>query len=251
MNKNDHLLRTLPVLPLFLLILLGAAGAAGVVAQEDADAIIVRSFAARGGADAWRAVDTARLMGTLTMSGRKGEFRVELKLPDKVRVELEMGEVVHIQVRDGDTGWGQQTGALVVSPQPLGKAELWSLRQQSDLAGPLLDWEKKGHQVVLEGKRRALGREVYTFRVQLVGGGTQRIDMDAESFQEVRIQGAWQGEGEAVDYLQLPGDYQVVGGVSLPHTLTQHIGNLTQMLTFTSIELNVPIADQRFRMPSN
>jgi outer membrane lipoprotein-sorting protein len=251
MNKNQHPSRPLPLFVLLILALLGVLGAPGADAQEDADAIIAQSFAARGGVAAWRAVTTARLMGTLTMGGREGQFRVELKMPDKVRVELELGEVVHIQVRDGDTGWSQQIGAAPVPPQPLGEAELGSLRQQSDLAGPLLDWRQKGHQVVLEGKRKVAGREVYAFRVKLAEGGTQRIDLDAESLQEVRIQGAWQGGDEATEYLQLPGDYRVVGGVSLPHTLTQHLGNLTQTLTFTAIELNVPIADARFRMPRN
>jgi hypothetical protein len=234
-----------------LILLGGLALPLSSGAQEGRDALIARSFEARGGIEAWRGVETARLRGKLSMAGREGEFRVELKLPDKVRVELELGEVVHIQVRDGDTGWSQQTGVSPLPPRPLDEVELVSLRQQSDLAGPLLDWQAKGHRVALEGPRKVSGRDVHTFRVTLADGEVQRIDLDAERLLEVRIHGTRTVGGQEVDYLQLPGDYRPVGGLLLPHALTQHIGNLTQHLEFFSIELNVPIADARFLMPRN
>jgi hypothetical protein len=216
-----------------------------------AESLISRSYAARGGADAWRAVESARFFGTLSMAGRQGEFRVELKAPDQVRVEFEMGEVLHIQVLDGDHGWTQQLGAVMSPVRPLTAAERESLRRQSDFAGPLLDWREKGHRVESLGRRKIGGREYHTLQVTFRDGEVQTIDLDAETLLEGRIEGSREVDGETVEYLQLPEDYREVGGLLFPHALTQHLGNLTQVLEFYSVELNVPIADSRFTAPRN
>ena len=70
--------------------------------------IVERNIAARGGLQAWRAVQTLTLSGQLEAGGKENTplpFVMEMKRPHKSRLEIRFRDQTAFQVYDGANGW--------------------------------------------------------------------------------------------------------------------------------------------------
>jgi outer membrane lipoprotein-sorting protein len=84
--------------------LLGAVAAAAPA--QTVDEIVAKNAAARGGAAAWRAVESMRCAGQMEIGkGMQVPFRLELKRPRKMRLEFEFDGKTAVQTYDGSAGW--------------------------------------------------------------------------------------------------------------------------------------------------
>ena len=70
------------------------------------DALIARNIAARGGADAWRAVSSLRLTGQMDLGqGMHVPYVLEQKRPGKMCLEFVFDGETAVQCADGNSGW--------------------------------------------------------------------------------------------------------------------------------------------------
>ena len=98
---------------LSLVILLVIVGTGLAVAQNPATAaeltasqILARNAESRGGLAAWRAVQSMAMSGRVEAGkGVDLPFRLELKRPRKMRLELDFKEETAVQIFDGAAGW--------------------------------------------------------------------------------------------------------------------------------------------------
>src|SRR5947209_906769 len=138
--------------------------------------IVSKNVAARGGLQAWRAVQTMSLVGKLGAGGdqrvplpasltakksglkdfpvRRADevflpFVMELKRPRKMRMELQFNGQTAVQVFDGNNGWKLRPflNRRVVEPYTADEMKIASLQQ--DLDGPLVDYATNGTRVEL------------------------------------------------------------------------------------------------------
>jgi len=142
-------------------------------AQLSAAEIVDRNVSARGGLQAWRAVQSLSMKGkmeaggnnrpTLPLPGRKTgphmpqqvrpteqvqlPFVMELKRPRKVRVELQFNGQTAIQVFDGSNGWKLRPFLNRHEVEPYTAEELKATAVQADVDGPLVDYAAKGTKV--------------------------------------------------------------------------------------------------------
>src|SRR5215470_7836923 len=154
--------------------------------QLTAAEIVNKNIQARGGLERWRAVQTISFTGKMAAGGNqraalpepapgrnRGHVTVparpreevqlpfvwELKRPDKSRLELQFNGQTAVQVYDGQSGWKLRPYLGRNDVEAFTADELKASSQQFELDGPLVDFARKGTQVVLEGTEKVEGRD--------------------------------------------------------------------------------------------
>jgi len=230
-----------------------STSAAAKTAAEIAD----KNVAARGGLQAWRAVQTMSLAGKLGAGGNQRAtlpvpvpdpgpsadpartsrrqplpgtvrpveevqlpFLMELARPRKMRFELQFDGQTAIQVFDGANGWKLRPflGRRVVEPYT--EYEMKTTATQADLDGPLVDYVAKGTRIELAGTEKVEGRDTYNLKLTMKNGAAIHVWIDAETFLEAKIE----GQPRRLDGTDHPveiyfRDYRPVDGLQIPYVL--------------------------------
>lgn len=240
------------------LLILGAAfGVAGsaLVAQNaamTADQIVSKNVAARGGLKAWRAVQTLTESGKMGAGGdQRGQqagtslgmkhagkqntpmatsprlaeeaqlpFTLELERPRRMHLEIQFKGQTALQVYDGANGWKVRPYLNRMEVENFTEDELRKAALQSDLDGPLVDYEAKGTKVELEGNEKVEDHDTYKLRLTMKDGHSTRVWIDAKTFLEAKIEGT----PRRLDGLEHPveiyyHDYRAVDGLQIPFVL--------------------------------
>jgi len=206
-----------------------AADVAPAGAKLSAAEIADKNVAARGGLQAWRAVQTMSLAGQLGAGGnqratlqvpaplrtglsanqaqRTGQqqaaipgaarpveevqlpFLMELARPRKLRFELQFNGDTAIQVFDGANGWKLRPFLGRRVVEPYTADEMKTTVTQADLDGPLVDYAAKGTKVELDGMEKVEDRDTYKLKLTLKNGAVTHVWIDAQTFLETKIDG--------------------------------------------------------------
>lgn len=227
--------------------------AGGAERPLDAAAVVARNLEARGGEAAWRAIGTARVRGTLSFGqGSPTPFLAEFKRPAKLRFELEVEGRTAVHAYDGEQGWALVPTVGRGRPEPMDAEQLAAIREQAEsIEGPLLFHRDKGYAVELVGTASVDGNGCYELRISRGGEELQHCFVDRSSFLELRRSGESRVEGRIVPYTLDLGDYRRLDGVLLAYRYVRsYEGSAApQTLRFETVELGVPIDDDRFAMP--
>lgn len=233
----------------FAMSLAGAPHNASLQAGLSAAQIVDRNLAARGGLQAWRAVQTLSLQGTMGAGGNqraalslplpnskdltlprrppeevKLPFVMELKRPRKMRLELQVKGQIAVQIYDGTNGWKLRPFLNRHEVEPYSKEELQIASNRGELDGPLVDYAAKGSHVELDGNETVEGRGTYKLKVIEKTGHTFHVWVDAETFLEAKIEGrprTLDGTEHGVEVYYR--DYRSVDGLKIPFVLETRV----------------------------
>ena len=214
--------------------------------------IVDKNVAARGGLEAWRAVQTMSLSGKLGAGGNrratlslpspdgssKGRrlgpevtssrpveevqlpFVMKLARPRKMRMELQFAGQTAVQVYDGSNGWKLRPYLNRRVVEPYTSDEIKIASAQADLDGPLVDYAAKGTRVELAGIEKVENRDAYKIKMTMKTGQALHVWIDAQTFLETKIEGQprqLDGTPHPVEiYFR---DYQTVSGLTIPFVL--------------------------------
>ena len=224
--------------------LASAADAPSARAGLTAAQIVDKNVAARGGLQAWRAVQSLTIEGKMGAGGnqraalpvstpkskdfvnslprRPAEevqlpFLMEMKRPRKARLEVQFNGQTAVQVYDGSNGWKYRPYLNRTDVEPFSDEELKIASQQGDLEGPLVDYVVKGTRIELAGAEKVEGRETYKLKVIERTGHTFHVWVDAGTFLEAKIEGQprrLDGTNHPVEVYYR--DYRTVAGLQMP-----------------------------------
>lgn len=241
---------------IFTLVILAAslvlaADTQSAPAGLSAAQIVDKNVAARGGLQAWRAVQTLSLEGKMGAGGnqratlhvpvanskeaanslprRPAEeaqlpFLLEMKRPRKVRVELQFHGQTAVQVYDGANGWKLRPFLNRHEFEPFSQEELKIASHQEELDGPLVDYVAKGTRVELDGTEKVEGRDTYKLKVTEKSGHTVHVWVDAKTFLETKMD----GQPRTLDGAEHPvevyyRDFRTVDGLQIPFVLETRV----------------------------
>jgi len=228
-----------------------AANTPSAPAGLSAAQIVDKNVAARGGLQAWRAVQTLSLQGKMgaggnqraalpvpmanpkesvnTLPRRPAEeaqlpFLMEMKRPRKVRVELQFHGQTAVQVYDGANGWKLRPFLNRHEFEPFSEEELKIASNQEELDGPLVDYAAKGTHVELGGTEKVEGHDTYKIKVTEKTGHTFHVWVDAKTFLEAKIE----GQPRRLDGTEHPvevyyRDYRTVDGLQIPFVMETRV----------------------------
>jgi hypothetical protein len=213
--------------------------------------IVEKNVEARGGLQAWRAVQTLSFEGKMgaggnqrgtlrmpmphakqmvnTLPHRPAEevelpFLMEMKRPRKVRVEIQFHGQTAVQVYDGANGWKLRPYLNRHDVEPFSEEELKIASNQEELDGPLVDYAAKGSHVELDGTEKVEGRNTYKIKVTAKTGHTFHVWIDAATFLEAKIEGQprrLDGTNHPVEVYYR--DFRNVNGLQIPFVLETRV----------------------------
>lgn len=245
------------ILPSFLLLLAiplartadaPKAPAAALTAAQ----IVDKDVAAKGGLQAWRAVQTMTYSGKMDAGGKQNTqlpFVLQMKRPRKTRVEIEFQGDKAIQIYDGSKGWKFRPFLGRRDVEPYSADELQAASTEPDLDGFLVDYAAKGTQVTLEGAEKVEGRNAYKLKLTMKSGQVRHLWVDAESFLDVKIEGTprrMDGKMRPVEVYYR--DYRSVNGLVVPHVLETTVQGVkkSHKMIIESVLVNPKLDDSLF-----
>ena len=217
--------------------------------------IVEKHVAARGGLQAWRAVQTLSVAGKMdagygdsaarsrriaegglgasakrahanTVVGApddKGDqqvqlpFKLEMKRPHKSRLEIEFAGKTAVQVYDGKEGWKLRPYLNRSDAEPFTAAEAKTQSEKTEIEGPLVDYAAKGTKVELAGIEAVAGHPAYKLKLTMKGGDTQQIWIDSQSFLDVKVEGVPRRmDGKMHKVWVLQREFRAVQGLQIP-----------------------------------
>jgi len=222
-------------------------------AKLSAADIVAKNVEARGGLQAWRAVQTMTMEGKMGVggnqratlpvpipqsAGHKGKsqaapwlssrpvdevqlpFVMDLARPRKQRFELQFNGQTSIQVYDGTNGWKLRPYLNRRQVEEFTADEMKKASGQADLDGPLVDYAAKGSQVELVSVEKVDGRDTYNIKLTLQSGESLHVWIDAKTFLETKME----GQPRLLDGTLHPvevyyRDYRDVSGLQIPFLL--------------------------------
>ena len=237
-----------------LALALASAMLAAPAAAQDVDELLDKHYAAIGGLDSWKSIESMKRVGTMAMGpGMQAPFTVYQKRPNKVRVEIAVQGMTGVQAYDGETAWWVMPFMGVSEPTERPGSMVEQIVDEADIDGPLVGWKESGNTLELVGKADADGTEAYKIQVTDEAGEVMFWYLDAEKHMLIMFEGKAEMQGRVVEFETLISDYRDVGGLQLPHMVVTRPkgGSGGQTITFDTIEVNVDIDDGLFKMPTD
>lgn len=218
---------------------------------QTVDELIKKTIDAQGGAERLKAVKSLKVTGKIIQQGIEIPITLQQKRPAMVRVDVTFQGKTQTSAYDGEAGW--KTNPFQGSPDPekIAGDELKELQEQSDMDGPLVDYKAKGHKVELIGKEDMEGTPVYKLKLTLKNGDVRNIYIDAENSLALKVNLKRKTPGGEVDADQYVGNYKQVNGLMMAFSIETKIsGQTVNQIAFDKVEMDVPIDDSVFKMPT-
>ncbi|HEX7909059.1 MAG TPA: outer membrane lipoprotein-sorting protein [Paraburkholderia sp.] len=234
-----------------------AAGTAQAAAASHLSAtqIVEHNVAARGGLQAWHAVNTITMSGQLEAGGTKNTklpFTMTMKRPNKSRFEVRFNEQTAFQVYDGAQGWKVRPFLGRNEVEAYTPTEAKSAAASADLEGPLMDYASKGSRVEALGMESVEGHRAYVLKLTTKDNTSRRIWIDASSFLELKIDGEPRKlDGRMHNVAIFYRDYKKENGLVIPHTLETVVSGVSpsHKLTIEHVTVNPTMDDALFAKP--
>jgi outer membrane lipoprotein-sorting protein len=226
---------------------------APAVHAQTVDEILTKHFAAQGGVEKMKALNSMRITGSITVGqGMEAPVVMERKRPGKQRLEFTFQGMVGVQAFDGEQAWSVMPFMGKKDPEAASEEDTKLQKDDADFDGPLLDWKAKGHTVELAGKEQVEGAEAFKLKVTKKNGYVDYYYIDTETYLLVKQDSKRKRQGTEFEAESFFSDYKDVEGYMLPFTMEQAAKGAPQRqkFTFAKVEVNVPIDDARFKMPA-
>jgi hypothetical protein len=239
---------------LSLLLGLTLLGVPAAFAEESLEEVLSNHYEAIGGAEKWKALENCRMTGIMIIP-QTGEapFSLTYGAPSSSRLEVTFQGMTRVQAYDGEVGWVVVPGSGSTEPQLMPDEFLPIMKEQSDFAGPLVDWEAKGHLVELVGKEEIDGVEAYHLEVTLESGDLRHFFLDGDSYLLMKIEATTEFMGNELEVETVFSDFREVGGLVMPHSVkTGPAGEPEgQVMEIETIELDLELEDDLFSFPES
>lgn len=224
---------------------------AAAVAQTP-DEFIAKVFAARGGLDKIRAINSERVSGRISFGDVSGPFIVQLKRPLKMHMQLTVQNMTMVRVYDGKSGWANNPFAGKMNPDVMSDEDLKNISEESDFDGPLVDYKEKGSQLEVMGKDKVRDKDAWRLKLTTKTGDVRQYLFDADSFHLLKWEGQRKYEGKDFPVESYFSDYRDVGGLKFAFEIDSgtSAADITQKISIDKIDLNPQISDAEFAKPS-
>lgn len=222
--------------------------------------IVSRHLEALGGEAALRTIESLRKTGTYIYNGIEHPLVSYHEAGRRSREEIDGLQLWGTGRREGQVVVRGTNGAIAWnldgsrgpewSAIPAARAAI--ALEDADLAGALLDAEKKGHHLELLPRGDVEGKPAHRIKVTFASGFAQIWFLDVETYLLLRKE---MTDEEADRDLERPrawyfDDYRPVNGVMMPYWVYVEEPLFSREYHFETIEANVPIANDLFEPPA-
>src|SRR5881398_2691119 len=221
--------------------------------QLTVDELVAKNVAAKGGADAIRALQSVRFTGKMLVN--EGQIQLAYveskKRPAEVRAELTLQGMTAIQAYDGEQGWKVSPFQGRKDPEKMSADDTKSLLEEAEIDGPLVDWKAKGSTIEYLGTEEVDGTLAHKLKVVRKNGDVSFVYLDPDHFLEFRILTQRTRHGAYEEVETDLGDYEKTAGVFIP--TSSESGRKgdpdKRKIIIDKVEANVPVDDMILHLP--
>ncbi|MFP3891323.1 MAG: hypothetical protein ACLFVM_13625 [Ralstonia sp.] len=216
--------------------------------------IVEKNAAARGGADAWRKINTMVWVGHVDSTNAPAHFVLAMSRPNKTRFEIVSMNRMALRVYDGTQGWKLRPMRRGEGPtvQPYSPEELKFAHDEQVIDGLLIDHAEKGIAIKLEGTEDVDGHKAFRLGVRMPSGAVRHVWVDAETFLELKYEREARGlQGQPVRITVYYRNYQTVESVKLPLLIESNAGpgQAGDKIMIDKVQFNPKLDDSLFARP--
>jgi hypothetical protein len=222
-----------------------------IAKSQNADEIIAKYIAFTGGVQKWKKVKTITSSGTYNYGGMEFPFKAWSKAPDLYKYAVTSKGKSFNQAYDGREGWKIDGFKNETKKTMLTGEQATAMANESDveLESPFIDYQKKGHTAILEGKDTIDKKICYKIKLSRKNGDIQTYYFDSSNYELVKKQAISKNTEMDKSMLDiLYSDYRTIEGITIPQkTSCISNGQTILVITVKEIKLNLPIADSIFK----
>ncbi|WP_266368674.1 insulinase family protein [Tellurirhabdus rosea] len=218
-----------------------SASAAGMTAQQ----VIDKYLTAIGGKEALSKINDLTISMTTEMQGQTMEMVRKAKSPNKSSmVVYAMGMEAMKMVSDGQKVSRTARGNTSV----LEGKEAQQVLLSNGLF-PEMNFAANGVKSTLQGTEKIEGKDAYVVAHASADGAVTWTDF-YDVATGLKVQTVTVGRGRQGDQEQVVkvGDYKVVNGVKIPHTIRQNFGPMEMTLSVNKVDVNKGLKDSDFKV---
>jgi len=221
--------------------------------QPTVDQLVSKNIEAKGGPAALHDLQTLRLTGKMLV--QEGQIQLAFmqikKRPDEVRTEASLQGMTQIEAYDGKDGWRVSPFLGRKDPERMSADDVKALVEDTEMDGPLADWQAKGNTIEYLGTEDVDGTPAHKLKVTRKNGDVSFVYLDPDHFLEIRVLTQRVRHGAYEELETDLGDYEKAGGVFVPTSI--EFGRKgapdKQRIVIDKVEANVPADDTRFHFP--
>lgn len=223
------------------------------LSAQTAEELVAKNIEAKGGMDKIKAIKSVRMTADFDAGGFKAVVGQESKRPDMVRDTFTIQGMTEIDAYDGSSGWKISPFGGKKDPELMGEDQLRGMVEEADFDGPLMDYQAKGNTVEYLGHDQVDGDDVYKLKVTLKNGDIFYYYLDPDTYLEILVEKQIFIRGAVRESATEYGSYKPVNGVMYAFSMASGSKNdpdSRSKINVRKIEVNVPVEDNDFKMPS-
>jgi hypothetical protein len=243
------------VIPLIFTALIASVAFAQDKSEPTVDQLVAKNIEAKGGGAALQNLQTLRLAGKMLV--QQGQIQLAYlqikKRPDEVRSEASLQGMTQVEAYDGKEGWKVSPFFGRKDPERMSADDVKALVEDTEMDGPLVDWQAKGNAVQYLGTEDVDGTPAHKLKVVRKNGDVSLVYLDPDHFLEIRLLTQRTRHGAYEEIETDLGDYEKAGGVFVPTSI--EFGRKgapdKQRIIIDKVEANVPVDDAMFHFPAS
>ncbi|MCP3961913.1 MAG: DUF1579 domain-containing protein [bacterium] len=228
------------------LILVAAAAPA---TAETLEAVVGKHIEARGGTDAWKAVETLEVTGTYTAFSQVGPFTMRRARDRRVRLDCHWNEHPVSIGYDGEDAWQINPMFQIAWAQHIRGLDRQVLMLDVDFATPLFDYQDRGYEAELLGAGDVEGQEVIQVKLTRPDGFDETWSLDPETYLEVARDSPGSDFGRPERQRTYFDDFRQVGDLKVPFYVESQWYTRTRVMEADEVTVNVEVDDGVFSVP--
>jgi outer membrane lipoprotein-sorting protein len=218
---------------------------------QTVDELFKKSTEARGAIDKFAAAKTITMKARMTLQGMAIPVTIQVKRPNSLRSEMMLQGMTVVTAYDGQTAW--MLSPMTSGPEKVPEERIKPLLDQvNGLSDMPADYKAKGYTFELIGKEDVAGTSAYKLKLATKDGKVSYMYLNSQNFLPLKFSTTQSILGMDAEAETFFSDYKLVDGMMMPHSIEVKTKGLplTQSLTIDKIELNAPMDDSIFKMPT-
>lgn len=224
-------------------VLLAALPAAADMTLEE---VLAKHVEARGGQDAWNAVENLRATGTYDAFSKSGPLTRVQTRDGLFRMEYHLDTYPVTKAHDGSVAWWVNT-MREPGPKKVSGADMQLFERELDFPNALFHADQ--HEASYVGAAEFEGMEVLQIDLKRADGSEESWYLDPDSFLEVALVSPGSDFGRPATMRTFFDDFRQVGDVTIPFYIESQWYTRLRVQNVENVELNVELDAEQFKMP--
>lgn len=217
---------------------------------QTVDEVIQKYSAAMGSLEGFNKITSAKMTGSVAIQGMDFPVTTQILNGKGMRTDVDvMGKTVTNTYGFGKAWKINPYDGAEIATEVTGN-DLIAFKTQASLANNLMDYKNRGHKVELAGEETIEG--VKTFKIKLTNNEDNKDSwyyITASDHMLLKTVSKRTMAGDEVEVETFYSNFKEFNGIKFALMISQQAGgNVIQQISWSNIELNVPVDETIFKM---